>query len=447
MRIPAALLGLAAVVPAAPAADRVAAPVESYVAVPMPPAFHVEHTELDGAVFANAHGKTLYMWPFKALRSGVTGEAKGSIACTDKVTQETAGLMSPYPRGLLLPDLTTRASCVQRWPPVLAADGAQPIGKWTMLTRKDGKKQWAFDDQALYTSDLDRQPGDVLGGSTRKNFEDAPAVRVPVGPPPNVPPGFDVKSTAAGRLLVTHTHYSVYASDDDPADQSVCAAQCLRTWVPVPAPQTARAQGDWSTVERSPGVRQWVFRHKPLYTSQLDSAPLRQQGSDVPGWHNVYTQPIPPPPSGFTVQDTILGQVLADTRGRTLYTYGCADDSLDQLGCDHPSETQVYRLAMCGGGRIERCRENWPYVTAPLGTQSSSRVWSAIDIDPATGRRAAPGQSGAVRVWAFRDRPVYTYALDERPGDVAGDGTGEWRGQRNGLKAFFLRDDFFEVTQ
>jgi len=31
-------------------------------------------------------------------------------------------------------------------------------------------------------------------------------------------------------------------------------------------------------------------------------------------------------------------------------------------------------------------------------------------------------------------------------GDVNGDGTGEWRGLRNGLKAFWLRDDYFGGT-
>jgi len=36
--------------------------------------------------------------------------------------------------------------------------------------------------------------------------------------------------------------------------------------------------------------------------------------------------------------------------------------------------------------------------------------------------------------------------LDKVPGDVRGSGTGEWRGQRNGLKAFFVRDDYMGGT-
>ena len=40
--------------------------------------------------------------------------------------------------------------------------------------------------------------------------------------------------------------------------------------------------------------------------------------------------------------------------------------------------------------------------------------------------------------------PVYTYARDLKPGDISGDGTGEWRGWRNGLKAFWLRDNYYD---
>ena len=71
----------------------------------------------------------------------------------------------------------------------------------------------------------------------------------------------------------------------------------------------------------------------------------------------------------------------------------------------------------------------------------------AATIDPMTGRIADPKQPGALRVWAFRDRPVYTFAGDREPGDAFADGHGEFRGQRNGFKAFWLRDDFFGADQ
>src|SRR5690606_14648583 len=79
---------------------------EDYVRVPMPPGIQVIQTELDGAVFATAEGKTLYQWPLSGLRNGSLGDRKdnGNSTCGDTVYQETSGLMSPYPPGFLLPD-------------------------------------------------------------------------------------------------------------------------------------------------------------------------------------------------------------------------------------------------------------------------------------------------------------------------------------------------------
>ena len=199
------------------------------------------------------------------------------------------------------------------------------------------------------------------------------------------------------------------------------------------APASVRAHGDWTYIERSPGNRQWVFRGKPLYRHALDERAGSLAGSDERGWHNVYVQRAPSPPPEFTEQETTSGIVLADANGMTIYTYSCGDDAVDQLGCDHPSETQVYRLAMCGGGDAERCLRTFPYVIAAPGTRSDSRAWSVIDIDPMTGRRARAGAAGTLHVWAFRDRPVYTYAGDREPGDVYADGHGEFRVRARGL--------------
>lgn len=421
-------------------------PVEQYVSIPMPAEFHVESSELDGPVFADANGRTLYTWPSHMLRNGYSGETKGKPACYDEVLTVTAGLMSPYPPGIILPELDSRPSCADLWPPVYADDDAKAIGKWSIVKRKDGTRQWAYDEQPLYTSVRDHEAGDVLGGTTRRYGGDSPANRVPLTPPPRVPPGFAVKTTTAGRLLTTNKNYSVYAYDKDTADTSVCDSECARTWIPVIAPAMARAYGEWTAIERSPGVRQWTFRQMPLYTHATDSQSWSLEGSDVPGWSNVYTQLAPPFPESFTVQDTLAGQVLADSRGKTIYTYVCGDDSADQLACDHPHDTQVYRLAMCGGGDANECLRYWPYVKADDDVVSTSRAWTVVSIDPHTGHFASQEQEDALSVWAFRDRPVYTYGGDERPGDVNGAGTGEWRGQRNGLEAFWLRDDYMEGT-
>ena len=416
---------------------------EEALKVPMPPVFHVEYTELDGPVFADAQGRTLYFWPNTTMRNGVTGDAKNTSACTEKVETLTAGLMSPYPPGLELPELKTRKSCLEVWPAVLASDDAKAVGAFTIITRKDGRKQWAYDEHALYTSDRDQVPGDVFGASTHGGQGDGPASRDVAQAPSAVPPGFLVRTSALGRVLLTDKNFAIYMWDRDGANKSACDDACARTWVPVVASVAAQPQGEWSIFERTPGVRQWAFRKKPLYTYALDSNIKSQEGSDIPGWHNVYVQKAPAFPKEFTQQDTETGVALADAKGKTLYTYNCADDSVDQLSCKSVDHPQSYRLAICGGGKVERCLHDWPYVVASKDSKSMSRTWQVIEIDPQTGHLATPGKG--LRVWGYQGQPVYTYAGDKKPGDILGNGNGEFGGSRNGFRAFITRDDFFNA--
>jgi len=441
------IVGLMGVLAAAfamlPAEARNKQLTEDYVREPMPRGFKVIVTDFEGPVFADASGKTLYNWPITNLRNGDAGEQKGKPTCEDRKYTENAGLMSPYPGGLELPEVETRPTCTDVWPPVLAKPNAEPVGKWTILQRGDGSQQWAYDGYALYTSVLDRGPGDVFGGSNLRGTSESGAQRKPVGPPPNIPPQFAVRTVATGRLLtIGATGRSVYYSDHDAPGKSNCDLKCLHDWAPVLAPVTVRPQGDWSIIESSPGVKQWAYRKMPLYTRTLDTRSSSLEGSDVPGWNNVFTQKAPPPPEGFTVNDTHSGQVLGDANGKTIYIYNCNDDAVDQLACNHPDTPQAYRFAVCGRGDPELCLKNFPYVIAPKGAKSNSHIWSTMDIDPQTGKKAARNAPGALHVWAYRDRPVYYCARDKKPGDIECDTWGEFNGARNGYKAFWLRDDF-----
>lgn len=415
--------------------------------VPLPPGFQVIQTDEDGPVFATAEGRTLYRWPFIQLRNGDAGDQKGKPTCTDTIYKENAGLMSPYPGGFIMPDADTRLSCVQLWPPAFAPEDAKPVGKWSAVKHPGGRLQWAYDGDPMYTSMLDRKPGDVNGGTARRSNRGSAsgALREPVGPPALLPPGFIVISVATGRLIATADRQSVYSWDRDAPNKSNCFDGCTEEWTPVLAPEFAEPNGEWGVIVRSPGVRQWTFRTRPLYTYALspEGRNASLQGSDVPGWHNVYTQRTPFPGRDFTVQDAASGQVLADKNGRTVYVYNCNDDAWDQQSCNHPDLTQAYRLAVCGAGSQEKCMRIFPYVLAQKDSRSENAAWSILEIDSRTGHRAAPGQSGALRVWAYRDRPVYTFHLDAEPGDIKGDSWGEFQGQRNGFKAIWLRDDYF----
>jgi len=53
--------------------------------------------------------------------------------------------------------------CTHFWPPLTAQADAQPMSDWTVITRKDGSKQWAYRDKPLYTYGKDKKPGETKG--------------------------------------------------------------------------------------------------------------------------------------------------------------------------------------------------------------------------------------------------------------------------------------------
>ena len=103
---------------------------ENFVTTDLPSGIQIEPTELEGPVFADASGRTLYRWPQKNLRNGNAGDPTGTSFCTSVKTTVNAGLMSPYPAGLVLPHSESRPACTDAWPPATVADGARPVGRW-----------------------------------------------------------------------------------------------------------------------------------------------------------------------------------------------------------------------------------------------------------------------------------------------------------------------------
>ena len=53
--------------------------------------------------------------------------------------------------------------CAVNWPPLFAADNDRPPGDWSIVTRDDGRKQWAFRGKPLYYWIKDQKPGDRTG--------------------------------------------------------------------------------------------------------------------------------------------------------------------------------------------------------------------------------------------------------------------------------------------
>jgi predicted lipoprotein with Yx(FWY)xxD motif len=58
-------------------------------------------------------------------------------------------------------------SCAAAWPPLRAGTLARSTGKWTIVTRPDRVRQWAFAGKPVYTNAHDaesRATGDGAGG-------------------------------------------------------------------------------------------------------------------------------------------------------------------------------------------------------------------------------------------------------------------------------------------
>lgn len=82
----------------------------------------------NGPVLANARGMTLYTYDI---------DAPGRSNCNGK--------------------------CAVNWPPLMAAPMSHLAGPWTIVTRDDGSQMWAYAGKPLYTSIMDKKPGDTAG--------------------------------------------------------------------------------------------------------------------------------------------------------------------------------------------------------------------------------------------------------------------------------------------
>lgn len=86
------------------------------------------------------------------------------------VTEKDGSFLSPEGKPLytFANDRTAGKSscngaCATAWPPLAAAAGAANDGDWTVISRDDGSKQWAYKGKPLYTYRADT-PGKAPTG-------------------------------------------------------------------------------------------------------------------------------------------------------------------------------------------------------------------------------------------------------------------------------------------
>ena len=369
----------------------------------------------DEFVYANEKGLTLYTWDQDPI---------GKSLCTGE--------------------------CTSTFKPFLASSEATPdveniYGQWSTVLRDDGTRQWALNGKALYSYVNDVDPGSVggdspaavgaprlngagkpVGGGNRGDFQGGPPKIEPMPAgwsaakfyPFNdvkIPPGFSVKEVpdAAAFALVDARSHTVYAfSGDTPAAAENCGASCDK-WVPLAAPQLAKAMGDFAFRARTDGIRQWTYNGQPLYTHADDMAPGYANGVGTDDRWTVAAVARYFMPSVVSVQSTPgLGRVLATAEGLTLYR---RDGHILQSGGGHslrrgqPARPAVGRDLGTNPRCLNKCDEWRPFLA---GADASPHGFWNIET-------RADGQ----KQWTYQGYALWTYGGDAKPGDMNGHDT------------------------
>ncbi|MSO97867.1 MAG: hypothetical protein EXR11_06570 [Rhodospirillaceae bacterium] len=284
--------------------------------------------------------------------------------------------------------------CVQLWPPLAAAD-AQGVGDWSVFTRADGTRQWAFRGKPLYTYQRDQATGDGFG-------EDVGRVWRVAFKPIATPPEVQIFKTSLGQVLTDAKGLTLYTSDKDSAGKPVCNDQCAREWKPVMAPWSAASKGDWSVVTRIDGSKQWAFKGKPLYRYSDDARAGSVLGHDKAGtWHAAVLQPPPPNPSWVKIAQSDAGELYVDARGRTLYQR----EPPRQRRIPPPAAGTDDDDPFAGGLRLLPDFE--PLTVAITGDSKPVGNWSMVEHE-------------GMKQWAYKGLMLYTNARDVKPGDLYG---------------------------
>ena len=89
-----------------------------------------------------------------------------------RVAQTKRGLVLVDPKGMTLyyfdrdtsgDRSTCDGKCTEKWSPLTAPDNARASGDFTLITRSDGSRMWAYRYRPLYRFNEDHAPGETHG--------------------------------------------------------------------------------------------------------------------------------------------------------------------------------------------------------------------------------------------------------------------------------------------
>ena len=184
--------------------------------------------------------------------------------------------------------------CERDWLPVPAPALALGVGRFSVVARKDGSRQWAWRGRPLYRYRGDLLPGDAHG----RGVDEHRTMAVLTGNfrPPRVAvtalEGYGDALTLDGMTLYAGSAFEKYWGGRNLRDSfkntygrgkllggDACAdAGCLETWRPFHASAAARSTGFWEVITRRDGSRQWAYKGYAVYTYAGDEAPGQNRG-------------------------------------------------------------------------------------------------------------------------------------------------------------------------
>lgn len=208
-------------------------------------------------------------------------------------------------------DSDCNGGCAETWPPLYADLGATPTGAFSIITRDDGSRQWAFKGEPLYFFANDTAAGDVAGDRAGGVWHLARPAPVQL-----FDGGGDDELFYAGRGPIAEvdgngaqaeatrdrTGFTLYRfrgdrddSEGDGIGDSDCNGSCAVNWPPLFARGSDNAAGEFGIIDRADGSRQWTLEGDPLYFFADDMVPGDVNGAGFTDWFTV-GEPFDLPP-------------------------------------------------------------------------------------------------------------------------------------------------------
>jgi predicted lipoprotein with Yx(FWY)xxD motif len=95
-----------------------------------------------------------------------------------------------------------------------------------------------------------------------------------------------VMDSSAGKIWTDEKGMTLYTFDKDEKGKSNCYDKCAAAWPPLKAAADAKADDEWSVVDRTDGTKMWAYDGHPLYTFVDDKKPGDVTGDGKGGvWH------------------------------------------------------------------------------------------------------------------------------------------------------------------